>query len=63
MKFEVEIIETSARTIEVEAPSEEEALKIVNEMYKNIEIVIDAEDFVDVEFKVLEREQDLDLDR
>ena len=48
-KFKVLVEETHARMIEVEAVDESQALDIVKQMYKNCEIVLDYEDFVNVE--------------
>ncbi len=48
--FDVEIIETLARTITVKAQDEVDARDIVEEMYRGEEIILDSEDFVQVEF-------------
>nr|DAP03327.1 MAG TPA: DpnD/PcfM-like protein [Caudoviricetes sp.] len=48
-KYEVLVEETLSRMIEVQAEDESEALEIVKEMYKNCEIVLDYEDFFNVE--------------
>lgn len=48
-KYEVLVEETLSRMIEVQAEDESEALEIVKEMYKNCEIVLDYEDFSNVE--------------
>ena len=50
-KFKVLVEETHARMIEVKAVDESQALDIVKQMYKNCEIVLDYEDFVNVEIK------------
>ena len=57
-KFTVEITETLQRQVEVEAEDEFEAEDIVREMYRNEEIVLDAEDYIDTEFEVLEDDAD-----
>ena len=49
-KFDVEIVETLARTITVEAKDEIDARLLVEEMYRGEEIVLDSGDFVEVEF-------------
>ena len=54
-KFKVLVEETHARMIEVEAVDESQALDIVKQMYKNCEIVLDYEDFVNVEIKNKEK--------
>jgi len=59
-KFTVEITETLQRQVEVEAEDEFEAEDIVREMYRNEEIVLDAEDYIDTEFEVLDEEDDAD---
>ena len=48
-KYEVLVEETLSRMIEVQAEDESEALEIVKEMYKDCEIVLDYEDFFNVE--------------
>lgn len=49
--FMVEIKETLAKVIEVQAESIEQAISIVDELYKNEKIVLDANDFIDTEIK------------
>jgi hypothetical protein len=53
-QFEVEITETLKKTVIVEAENEENALRIVDNNYKAAQddYVLDAENFVDVSFKV-----------
>lgn len=53
-KYKVEIEETLNRIVEVDAENEDEAYMKVKEMYKNCEIVLMAEDFLDVDFSVLD---------
>ena len=53
-KYNVEIEEILNRIVEVEAENEGEAYKKVKNMYRKCEIVLTAEDFVDVEFSVLD---------
>lgn len=53
-KFAVEIQETLCRIIDVEAESEEEALDIVTQKYKDEEIVLDANDFIDYDIHLFE---------
>ena len=50
-KYLVEITETLQRQIEVEADSREEAEKVANMMYRNADVVLNDEDFVDAQFK------------
>ena len=49
-KYLVEITETLQRQFDVEAQSKEEAEKIANMMYRNGDVVLNAEDFVDAQF-------------
>ena len=53
MKYNVEISETLARTLEVEASSAEEAESKVREMYRSGAIVLSAEDHIDTRFEVI----------
>ncbi len=50
-KYNVEIVETLSRVVEVEAKNYEEAENKVDEMYHNQEIVLDWEDIEDRDFK------------
>lgn len=52
MKYKVNIEELLSRIVEVEADSDEEAEEKVREMYRNEEIVLDAEDLQSVEYFV-----------
>lgn len=55
MKYNVEIIETLRDIVEIEAKTEEEAIRKVEEMYFNEDIVLGAENFDnDVVFNLLE---------
>lgn len=51
MKYKVEITESLQKTIEVEADNKEDALYKVMKMYKNEEVILDDNDFVDLDFK------------
>lgn len=51
-KFQVEIIETLTRTLMVEASDELEALSLAKQSYDNEEIVLNAEDYIETEFKI-----------
>lgn len=44
-KYLVKVTETLHRTIAVDAKKEEEAIKIINQAYKNCDIVLDSNDF------------------
>ena len=47
MKYKVEIEELLRRVIEIEADSESDAEMKVLELYRNFDIVLDADDFID----------------
>lgn len=49
-KYYITITETLERTIDIVAESEEEALNIAEEEYKNGEHVLDYEDHVNTDF-------------
>ena len=49
--FNIEITETLPKTVEVEANNKEDALHKVIKMYKNSEVILDDNDFVDLDFK------------
>jgi hypothetical protein len=48
--YKIEVKETLSRIIEIDANSFDEALEDVQKMYKNEEIILDNDDFVEVEF-------------
>ena len=50
-KFDIEIEETLQKVVSVDANSVDEAIDIVHEMYRNEEIILDENDFKDVEFR------------
>lgn len=52
-EFEVEVYETLIRIVTVEANSEEEAIELVKHDYNNAELVLDSDDFFDVDFNVV----------
>ena len=52
-QFDVEITETLQRTVSVEAASREDAERLVTEAWNNEDCVLDANDFVDVDFKTV----------
>lgn len=51
MKFKVEVVETLCKIVDVEADTSQEAEDIVRKLYRNQEIILDAEDYFDVDFK------------
>lgn len=48
--FEIEIKETLARVIEIDANSLDEAFEKVKQDYRNEKIVLDDSDYIDTEF-------------
>ena len=54
MKYKVKITEYSSRIVEVEANDEVDARLLAEEMYCGQEIVLDYDDFDDVDFYELE---------
>ena len=53
MKYIIEITETLQRQIEVEAQNESEAINLIKEKYKNEEIILSEEDFIDSEIDII----------
>lgn len=51
-EYQVEVVETLIRIVTVEATSEEDAIKFVRYDYNNAELVLDSDDFFDVEFEI-----------
>lgn len=49
-KYTIEIKETLSRIMEVEAPTKEEAFEKLKALYDAEEIVLDASNFVDVDY-------------
>ena len=60
--FAVVITETLARTICIEAATQDEAIEEAERLYRNEEIVLDSGDFVDVAFEVKEPEAKMTLE-
>lgn len=50
-EFDVTITETLQMTVSIEAETKEEAKQLVEEMWKNGDIILDADNFADVEYK------------
>ena len=51
MEYKVEVIETLKRQKIIEADSLDEALEILQDEYKNCNIILNENDFVEVEFR------------
>ena len=49
--FMIEIKETLAKVIEVQAESAEEAISIVQDLYESEKIILDSTDYIDTEIK------------
>lgn len=49
-KYLVEVLETLCRVTEIEADSEDDALEIADEMYRNGDIILDYSDCAGVDF-------------
>lgn len=52
--FSIEIQEFLSRIVDIEANSEEEAISLVKNMYRNEEIVLDDFDYVTTEIDIFE---------
>ncbi len=52
-KYQVAIIETLRRVVEVEADDQQNAEQMVSDGWHNSEYILEAEDFVGVEFKTI----------
>lgn len=52
-KYKVKITEILEHVEEIETESEEKALEIVEDMYRNCEIVLDYSSYVSTDFKVV----------
>jgi hypothetical protein len=55
-EFEIEVCETLIRIVTVEAQSEEQALEFVKYDYNNAELVLDSDDFFDVDFNLVNKD-------
>lgn len=55
-KYSVSVMETLERIIEIDAENENDAYEKVRWMYKNAEIILDCNDYMDYEVEVLKNE-------
>jgi hypothetical protein len=55
-EYEVEVVETLIRIVTVEAMTEEDAIKFVKYDYNNAELVLDSNDFFDVDFNLVNQD-------
>lgn len=59
-EYEVEVRETLSRKVKVTAENEEAAVSAVEDMYCRSEIILDAEDYVGVEYLNVKEIDDYD---
>ena len=55
--YKIEVRETLSRVVEVTAENVEAAISRVEELYRSCEIVLDAEDYVGIEYLNAEEEE------
>lgn len=65
-EYEVTITETLQKTVSIEAESREEAERLIEDMWKNSEIILDSDDFYDVSYaagkeKEIEKENTMEV--
>ena len=53
MKYIIEITETLQRQIEVEVQNESEVINLIKGKYKNEEIILSEQDFIDYEINII----------
>lgn len=54
MKIKIEITETLQKTIEIEADNVSDAISKVKNLYRKEDILLDSNDYVSTEIKVVE---------
>ena len=54
MKIKIEITETLQRIVEVETDNVSDAITKVKDLYKKEEIILDSNDYISTEIKVVE---------
>ncbi|MFC6382027.1 DpnD/PcfM family protein [Psychrobacter glacincola] len=52
--FQIEIVETLSNIVEVGAENEQESLLKAQHMYRNEEVVLYPDDFIDTKFNIFE---------
>ena len=52
--FQIEIVETLSNIVEVVAEDEQEALLIAQKMYRNEQVILYPDDFIDTKFAVFQ---------
>jgi hypothetical protein len=55
-EYSVEVVETLIRIVTVEATSEEQAIEQVMNDYNNAELILDSDDFFDIEFEIVNKD-------
>ena len=50
--FQIEVVETLSSIVEVNAENEQDALLKAQEMYRNEEVVLYPDDFIDTKFNI-----------
>ena len=50
--FQIEIVETLSNIVEVNAENEQDALLKAQDMYRNEEVVLYPDDFIDTKFNI-----------
>jgi len=55
-KFQIEIVEMLSNIVEIVAEDEQDALVKAQEMYRNEDIVLYPDDFIDTKFNIVGRE-------
>ena len=51
-KYRIEVTEVLSRIVEMEAETEDDAVEMVRQMYRNCDIILGASDYVETEFSV-----------
>ena len=59
-KYKVRIEETSARTVIIEAKNENDAVDKVRDLYRNCEIILNENDFIDADIECRELADETD---
>ncbi len=54
MKYSYEIVETLSKVVSIDASTEDEAYKKLKEMYRNSEVILDADNYVATEIELLQ---------
>lgn len=52
--FHIEIVETLSQIVEIVAEDEQSALLKAQELYRNEEVILDSEDYMDTKYNIFE---------